>query len=130
MVIESLGNEIAPMIRKNLDMISGDVDHLLQIVAHIISQLSGGVGITIAPISLHCPLHAIRLVPVSDQRMLFVLELEAGNVRTVVIETKHTVKESLLATVEDILNERLSGLTLEEIQATLDLRLEGTLAKD
>jgi heat-inducible transcriptional repressor len=130
MVVESIGNEIAPMIRTNLDMISGDVDRLLQIVAHIISQLSGGIGITIAPINLHCPLRAIRLVPVSDQRMLFVLELEVGNVRTVVVETKLTVKESLLTTVEEILNERLSGLTLEEVQATLDLRLEGTLAED
>lgn len=130
MVVESLSNEIAPMIRKNLDTISGDVDRLLQIVAHIISQLSGGIGIAIAPINLHCPLRAIRLVPVSDQRMLFVLELEAGTVRTVVVEMKLAAKESLLATVEEILNERLCGLTLEEIQATLDLRLEGTLAED
>lgn len=130
MVVESIGKEIAPMIRKNLDMISGDVDRLLQIVAHTISQLSRGIGITIAPINLHCPLRAIRLVPVSDQRMMFVLELEVGNVRTVVVETSRTVKDSLLATVEEILNERLSGLTLEEIQATLDLRLEGTLAED
>jgi heat-inducible transcriptional repressor len=130
MVVESIGNELAPMIRNNLDMISGDVDRLLQIVAHIISQLSGGIGITIAPISLNYPLRAIRLVPVSDQRMLFVLEFEVGNVRTVVVETKLTVKESLLTTVEEILNERLSGLTLEEVQATLDLRLEGTLVED
>jgi len=130
MVVEDLNAELAARIRQNLEVISGDVDRLLRIVAHIISRVSGGIGIAIAPVNLGAHLCAIRLVPVSYQRMLIVLELDSGCVRTVVAESERTVEEYQLATLEEILNERLCGLSLEEIQATIGLRLEGTLADD
>lgn len=130
MVVEDLNTEIASEVRRNLDQISGDLDQLLRIVAHIIAQLCGGVGITIPPVCYRARLRTIKLVAVSRRRMLFVLELEDGGIRTVVVEGKRTVEEFQLITLEEILNERLCGLTLEEIQATIGPRLEGTLADD
>ncbi|UCD39086.1 MAG: heat-inducible transcription repressor HrcA [Fidelibacterota bacterium] len=130
MVIKDLDGQITSRIRQNLDQLSGDADKLLRIVAHIISQLTGGLGITIAPMNLRSRLSAIRLVPVSHRRMLFVMELDSGSVRTVVAEGKRSVPESQLATLEEILNERLRGLTLEAIEATIGQRLEGTIASD
>jgi len=130
MVVEDLDTEIAAEVRRNLEQLSGDLDKLLRIVAHIIARLCGGVGITITPASHQAYLRGIRLVFVSDRRMLFVLELDGGEIRTVVVEGKRTVAESQLIILEEILNERLCGLTLEEIQATVGSRLEGTLADD
>ncbi len=130
MVVEDLDTEIAEQVRRNLDQLSGDLDKLLRIVAHIIARLCGGLGITITPISHRSCLRGIRLVLVSDRRMLFVLELDGGEIRTVIAEGKRTVAESQLVILEEILNERLCGLTLEEIQATIGYRLGGTLADD
>ncbi|MEE9464000.1 MAG: heat-inducible transcriptional repressor HrcA [Candidatus Neomarinimicrobiota bacterium] len=130
MVVEDLSREIAAQVRWNLDRISGDVDKLLQIVANIISRLSGGVGIAIAPVNMQERLLAIRLVPMSGERVLMALELNSGHVRTVVAQGSETLGGYSLVTLEEILNERLSGLTLEEIQATLGPRLEGTIADE
>ncbi len=130
MVVEDLDAEIAARVQRNLDQLSGDLDRLLRIIAHIIARLCGGVGITITPASHRACLRGIRLVLISDRRMLFVLELDGGGIRTIVTDGKRTVAESQLIILEEILNERLCGLTLEEIQATISSRLEGTLADD
>ncbi|MFB0516017.1 MAG: heat-inducible transcriptional repressor HrcA [Candidatus Neomarinimicrobiota bacterium] len=130
MVVEELNAKIVDQVRRSLDQISGDVDKLLRIVAHIISQLSGAVGITITPFNPRARLRLLRLIPVSYRRMLIVLELDGGSVRTVVAEGKRTVEEYQIAILEEILNERLGGLILGEIQATIGPRLEGTLADD
>ncbi|UCH09178.1 MAG: heat-inducible transcription repressor HrcA [Fidelibacterota bacterium] len=130
MIVAGLHTEIVARITQNLEQLTGDIDKLLRILAHIISRLSGGVGITIAPVNLKARLSSVRLVPVSHHRLLFVLELHSGSVQTVVAEWKLSVKETQLVLLEEILNERLSDLTLEEIQATIGQRLEGTLADE
>ena len=130
MVVAGLNNAIARMVTNNLEQLSGEIDKLLRIVAHIISKLSGGVGITIAPVNLQSRLSSIRLVPVSHHRMLFVLELHSGSVQTVVAEWKQPINEDQLILLEEIMNERLCELTLEEIQATLEQRLEGTIVDE
>ncbi|UCH61865.1 MAG: heat-inducible transcription repressor HrcA [Fidelibacterota bacterium] len=130
MVVEDLDTEITVEVQRNLDQLSGDLDKLLQIIAHIIARLCGGVGITITPVSNRACLRSIRLVFISDRRMLFVLELDDGKIHTVGAEGEQTVAESQLVVLEEIMNERLCGLTLEEIQATVGSRLGGTLADD
>ena len=130
MVVEDLDDQLAAEIIRNLEEISGSIDKRLQIVAHIISQLSGNVGITIAPVNLTARLSGIRLVPISMQRTLYVLELDSGSLHTVVAETQQALRDDQLITVEEILRERLCGLTLEEIQATIGSRLSGTLADE
>lgn len=130
MVVEQLSAELTAQVRRNLDELSGDLDALLGFVAHIISRLSGAVGITITPVNLGSRLRAIRLLSVSRQRLLLVLELDSGAVRTIVAEGASSLKPHQLLILEEILNERLCGLTLKEIRATVGDRLEGTLAAE
>ena len=130
MVVDRLSDDLVREVRQNLEELSGDLDALLQMVSHIISRLSGGLGITITPVNLGRRLRAIRLLSVSPQRILLALELDSGAVRTIVAEGAAPVRQSQLVMLEEILNERLSGLTLEEIRATIGDRLEGTLAAD
>ena len=130
MVVEDLNEQLAGEIIRHLEEISGSVDKQLQIVAHIIAQLSGSVGITIAPVNLTVRLSGIRLVPLSMERTLYVLELDSGSLHTVVAETQQVLGDDQRVIVEEILRERLCGLTLEEIQATVGSRLSGTLADE
>ena len=130
MVVESLDADVAGQVKRNLDKLSGDLDALLQIVAAIISKLSGGVGIAITPVNLKSRLLAVRLLTVSESRLILILELDSGAVRTIVAEGERAVSETEMVTLEEILNERLCGLSLVEIQATVGDRLGGTLADD
>ncbi|MEE9465667.1 MAG: heat-inducible transcriptional repressor HrcA [Candidatus Neomarinimicrobiota bacterium] len=130
MVVAELNDMIQMEIRRELEEISGNVAHYMQVVAHIISQLSNGVGISITPVSLKAVLEGIRLVPISPERVLFVLEFDSGSPKTVLVELDQQLDGRLLTTVEEILRERLCGVSLEEIQSTIVPRLQGTLAEE
>lgn len=117
-------------IRRELEEISGNVVDYMQVVAHIISQLSQGVGICMAPVNFKALLTGIRLVPISESRVLFVLEFDGHGIKTVMVELERQLDSGLLVTVEEILRERLCGVSLEEIQGTIVPRLHGTLAAD
>jgi heat-inducible transcriptional repressor len=73
-------------------------------------------------------LRSLDLVRVTDERLLMVLALEGGAVRTVFVEVAGSIAETALAEVTKVLNERLAGLTLEEIRTSVGQRLRDTIA--
>jgi heat-inducible transcriptional repressor len=70
----------------------------------------------------------VALVRVSSERMLMVLALDGGLVRTVFVEVPGEIADSALGAVTAVLNERLAGLTLGQIRGSLPERLRDTSA--
>jgi heat-inducible transcriptional repressor len=59
----------------------------------------------------------------SSERMILVLTLRGGAVRTIFIEIAGEIADEAIAEVQQVLNDRLSGLSLAEIRQTLGERL-------
>ena len=125
-----LETEASTLIQHWLEEVSGDVDSLLQLVSHIIARLTGSIGVALAPVNTAVRLQGINLLSTDGDRVLMILETDSRELRTVAIPTEKSMTDQQLITVEDILRERLCGLTFEEIQATAGDRLVGTLADD
>ena len=130
MPVVDLNLVLQSRIKQELEEISGNVADYMQVVAHIISQLSHGVGICMSPVNLKALLTGIRLVHISEYRVLFVMEFDSHSMKTVVVELKRNLDSRLLVTVEEILRERLCGVSLEEIEESIVPRLYGTLVDD
>lgn len=113
-----------------LEEVSGDLDSLLRLVAHLIARLTGSIGVALAPVNTAVRLQGINLISADGDRVLMILETDSRELRTVAIPTGKSMTDLQLLTVEDILRERLCGLTFEEIQATAGDRLVGTLADE
>ena len=64
-------------------------------------------------------LRRLELVRVSSERLLMVLTLDGGVVRTIFVEVPGEIADSALGAVTAVLNERLAGLTLGEIRGSL-----------
>jgi heat-inducible transcriptional repressor len=60
----------------------------------------------------------LDVVPLSSTRALFVISVKSGLVKTIVIEVDLQLNPERLNEVVAVLNERLSGLTLEQIRST------------
>src|SRR2546426_387475 len=65
----------------------------------------------------------LELLQVSSERLLLVLTLKSGAVRTIFVEVPSHMAAEAVVQVAVVLNERLAGLTLREIRATLSERL-------
>ncbi len=99
------------------------IDDILRRAAQVLGVLTQELGVAIAPTLDGLVLERLELVRVSSERLLAVLTLQSGLVRTIFVEVPTSVASEAVEHVSRILNERLAGLSLGEIRSTLPERL-------
>ena len=99
------------------------IDEILRRAAQVLGVLTNELGVAIAPALDGLVLERLELVRVSSERLLAVLTLQSGMVRTIFVEVPAAVAPEAVAHVSRILNERLAGLPLSEIRSSLTERL-------
>lgn len=104
------------------------IETILRRAAQALGVLTQELGVAVGPRLDTTVLHRLELVRVSSDRVLMVLTLEGGVMRTVFVEVSGEIAETALAQVTAVLNERLAGLTLSEIRKSLGARLRDTTA--
>lgn len=104
------------------------IESILRRAAQSLGVLTQELGVALGPRLTASILRSLDLVRISDERVLMVLALEGGAVRTVFVMVAGSIAESALAEVTKVLNERLAGLTLEEIRTSVGQRMRDTVA--
>ncbi len=96
---------------------------ILRRAAEVLSVLTQELGVAVAPSLDAALLERLDLVAVASDRLLLVLQLKSGVLRTIFVHVPGTVHPDALVALTVVLNERLAGLTLREIRHTLSERL-------
>jgi heat-inducible transcriptional repressor len=104
------------------------IEMVLRRAAQTLGVLTQELGVALGPRLDHSVLRRLELARVNSERLLMVLTLEGGLVRTVFVEVPVDIADSALGAVMAVLNERLAGLTLGEIRGSLTSRLRDTMA--
>jgi heat-inducible transcriptional repressor len=104
------------------------VDEVLRRAAQVLGVLTQELGVAVAPALDEMVLERLELVSVSTERLLLVFNLRCGLVRTILVEGRARVRPATVQDVSRVLNERLSGHTLQQIRATLPERLRDAAA--
>src|SRR3954447_23447147 len=107
---------------------SSPIETILRRAAQTLGVLTQELGVALGPRFDRSVLRRLELVRVSSERLLMVLTFERGVMRTVFVEIPGEIAESALAEVTAVLNERLGGLTLQQIRTSLSSRLRDTRA--
>src|ERR1051326_6287423 len=107
---------------------SSPIEMVLRRAAQTLGVLTQELGVALGPRLDHSVLQRLELVRVSSERLLMVLTLEGGLVRTVFVEVPVDIVGSALEAVTAVLNDRLAGLTLGEIRGSLPARLRDSVA--
>jgi heat-inducible transcriptional repressor len=98
------------------------IESILRRAAQSLSVVAQELGVAIGPRLEALVLRQLDLLKVSQERLLLVLTLSGGAVRTIFVEVTGQIADSALAEVRQVLNERLGGLSLSEIRSTLGER--------
>jgi heat-inducible transcriptional repressor len=106
------------------------VEDLLEQTSRVLANVSNQMGITIAPRFDQGILTRINLIPVAEKKILVVLAVKHGLVKSVLLEAESNVKTEALDKTANILNERLCGLTLGEIKNSMEQRLKDDSTAD
>jgi heat-inducible transcriptional repressor len=102
---------------------SSPIESILRRAAQTLGVLTQELGVALGPRFDHSVLRRLELVRISNERLLMVLTLDPGVVRTVFVEVPGEIADTALASVTAVLNDRLDGLTLGEIRSSLSARL-------
>jgi len=99
------------------------VDRILERAAQVLGVLTKELGVAVGPSLEESLLERVELLQASSDRLLLVLTLKSGLVRSIFVEVPTEMAPEAVVQVALVLNERLAGLTLREIRATLSDRL-------
>ncbi len=102
------------------------LESVLRRAAQSLGVLTQELGVALGPRLDDTVLTRLELVRLSSERLMLVLSLRGGAVRTIFIEVRGVIGDDALAEVQLVLNERLAGLTLLAIRGSLSERLRDT----
>jgi heat-inducible transcriptional repressor len=102
---------------------SSPIETILRRAAQTLGVLTQELGVALGPQLDRSVLRRLELARVSGERLLMILTLDAGVMRTVFVEVPGEIADNALAEVTTVLNERLGGLTLGQLRMSLPARL-------
>lgn len=118
------------ILREELAASGGDTSQLLRETTRLLGRLSKLLSVALTPRLSRGILERIEAVPLASNRIMFVLSVQGGLVKTIVLEVETELKRAELDRVVTLLNERLSGLRLDEIRRTFNQRLHDLQSND
>jgi len=120
----TLDQKIKQMIDVNLLTSATETEDLLRITSSILSELTNQLAILTYPKFEQAVLEKIQIVQLSSTRILVVVSVRSGLIRTITLEIDAEVQEDQISTVQQFLNERLSGLRFSEIRTSFEDRVK------
>ncbi len=110
-------------LAEGISLGSSAVEGILRRATQSLGMLTQELGVALGPQLDRTVLQRVDLVQLSSERLLVVLTLKGGAVRTIFLEARGELPDFAVTEVARLLNERLAGHTLGEIRATLGARL-------
>lgn len=101
-----------------------DTEEILQATSKILSNISHQLTIVSEPYTSMGVLKKIELVSISSNRILAILTMKSGLVKTITMEIPAVVPLEDLENVSALLNERIAGLSLNEIRESFTERVK------
>lgn len=120
-----LTQDVKDTIRQQILKEGRGINEILGQTCKVLSEITSQLGVTVAPKFNAGVLKRLDLIPISSDRIMAVVVVQSGLARSVILEIEAAIPDQLLHEVEQVLNERLAGLTLGEIRDSISKRLEG-----
>jgi heat-inducible transcriptional repressor len=117
MDIQALSESEKIQIEQQLN-VTPDPDSMLKETSRLLGKISKQLSVVSSPHISSGIFEKLELLPISSSRVLVVISIRTGLVKTLMMEVGMELKREHLDQVSRLLNERLSGLTLREIRET------------
>ena len=124
--IRSLDKSVTKDIEHELLTISNNVDELLNATALMLSRVSHMFSVVTISGYQKSILTDIDLVSIQGDRVMLVLALDTGIVKSIVLNLDIVIDSKLIKKTTQLLKDRLVGLSLKEIQNSIIYRLKDT----
>lgn len=105
------------------DTVNKGLNDAIQSASFLLSRLANLLAIIIAPSYSNSIFRKMELIDLEFGKLLIVLTIESGLVKTITVEVSNPISDQDLRYVSSILNERFNGLRLKEISESITVML-------
>ncbi|MCC6865499.1 MAG: heat-inducible transcription repressor HrcA [Ignavibacteria bacterium] len=123
--------DIEPLVQNEQEILSTQLkdtdqikDEIYKEVSKILGKLSKEISIVSQPYLSQGIFEKIELINLSSTKLLVVVSIQAGLVRTLLFDIDSGISRDRIERITVILNEKLSGLSLNEIRSTFKERVK------
>jgi heat-inducible transcriptional repressor len=124
MDVQKLRSSEIGLINKSLETNLNETDELLKIASNLLSSITHQIACVTYPKLESGIFEKIQIIQLTSTRILVVITIKSGLVKTMTLELNSDLKTSQIDPVQQLLNERLSGLSLQEIRGTFKERFK------
>ena len=125
MQVEELSEEIRRSIRDQIKPLAPEVDTLLDQISSMIAEVSSMLSVIVAPDLTTGELEKIELIRVASGRIMVVIVVSSGLVRTINLELNSEISDGDIFDASQLINQKLVGLRLVDIPRNIARRLSG-----
>lgn len=122
MNVEKLNVKEKELIDNRLNQIADEADDLVKVTSKLLSAITKQIACVTYPNLESGILEKLQIISLTSTRILVVISIKSGLIKTITMELDTEMKESQIESVQSLLNEKLSGLSLEEIRNTFKER--------
>ncbi|ACM60651.1 heat-inducible transcription repressor HrcA [Caldicellulosiruptor bescii] len=130
MKVSRLSPQQVEFIRSQLDIKFNEINEYMENIAKIISNLTNYTAVISTPNVKKSFIKYLQLVPVDTKRYILILVTNTGLVKDILLDKPENVDIKDFIYISNILNEKLSGLRLEDIDQKIVLEIENILGKN
>ena len=121
MDVDKLNSKDRGLIEDSFNIID-EADELFKITSRLLSSITKQIACVTYPNLESGILEKIQIIGLTSTKILVVISIKSGLVKTITMELDTEIKESHLKSVQSLLNEKLAGLNLVEIRKTFKER--------
>jgi len=118
-----LSRNVLKQVESTYETEYSESEELLKITSALLSQLTQQLACVTYPKLNNAILEKIQLIKLSSTRILVVVTVRTGSVRTITLEISSEIESQNLQMAEQLFNERLSGLKFAEIKKSFAERV-------
>ncbi len=124
MELKKLKSSDKGLIKKSLKTEITETDEIFKITSNLLSTITNQLACVTYPDIASGIFEKLQIISLTSTRLMIVISIKSGLVKTITLEIKSTIKSNQLESVQRILNERLAGLRFTEIRKTFKARFK------
>lgn len=117
---ENLTAEAKKIVDEQLNNNISEIKDIFNITSHILSRMSSNMGVSLTPELKKSMLNKIEIIKVASSRLLFIITLNIGFVKTYTINVNFNLDNINLENESRKLNERIAGLAIDDIRQNMN----------
>jgi heat-inducible transcriptional repressor len=112
------------------DAMPAGLTELLRSSSHLLSRITQQLAVVAAPSLSSAILERVELVSVTSDKLMVIISVRSGIIKTIILNVRSEVKREQLDSIASLLNERLAGLTFQQIRESFADRLRDSEERD